>query len=878
MGEAAKLAAVMRFSSSHSRSWTWLILLFHLHPVDAQNFGLRQIGSGGGTVTRLIRLDDRAILSDTGSIYDMGQPAAPRLAGASDWTGLDLDVVGTVGYLAAGRNGLTLLDLRQSIQPTRLGGYRTSGEAQGVAVAGTRAYVAAGEGGLRVIDVTDPTRTDQIGAYPSSLAETLTANGLVLRQDLAFVAAGPDTLQILRVANPAVIQRVGGLKTGLDATAIEWLPGDKVLVSGTSGRLRAIDVTVPANPVALGEYPGVSDALDGRGIQVTGAVCYVAAGSDGILVLDWSNPAQPRLASVYRPSAPVVSVLWMGGYLLASHGGSGFSVLAPTTATGEPPEISDPPQDLAVPVGAAARFEVRATPDTGLSFQWLHGLTPMPGATSSVLTLPAVALPDAGEYRAVVSNEFGVATSAAAKLTVIPAPRIHSQPESVVRLEGQPLRLWVGATPEDGLQYQWFHNGVPLPDATGASLDLPAPTLDQAGDYSVRVSNAAGSLHSGVATVGIRPLLSLRQIGRWPAVPDQEYAARVRVIGTHAYVANGFAGLRVIDIADPSNPRQVGGHGGEGYAGGLDIAGNQLYLADGQFGGLVVLDISDPANPRRLGVYTSGRPIEDVRVSGGLAYLACGAAGLDIVDVREPAAMSRVGAFPDSYGSRALELAGSYALLADGPGGMLVVDIAAPSKPVPVAQFAKPEFGEYRVQHVHRAGALAYLSCTYEGLYIADISDPAQPRSIAYESGYAYCSRVAGSHAFIGRFDLGLRVVDVTTVREKVTVTDFDTQGEVNDIDVAGRHVFVADGKNGLLVLESSLPFTVEAPRLEIQRHGATQALRLRAPGSQTAVLQRSTDLRVWTPVQTNTPAAGTAAAEFMVEPSAATGFFRVSR
>jgi len=70
-----------------------------------------------------------------------------------------------------------------------------------------------------------------------------------------------------------------------------------------------------------------------------------------------------------------------------------------------------------------------------------------------------------------------------------------------------------GAAP---LSYQWRFNGVAIPGATNAILGFPGITTEQAGGYSVVVSNPSGSATSGttVLTVNSPPLITGHPIGR----------------------------------------------------------------------------------------------------------------------------------------------------------------------------------------------------------------------------------------------------------------------------------------------------------------------------------------------------------------------------
>ena len=60
--------------------------------------------------------------------------------------------------------------------------------------------------------------------------------------------------------------------------------------------------------------------------------------------------------------------------------------------------------------------------------------------------------------------------------------------------------------------------------------------------------------------------------------------------GTHAYVADGFAGLQVVDITNPADPQPVGSWGRPEVARGVAISGPYAYLAGG-VDGLVVLPL-----------------------------------------------------------------------------------------------------------------------------------------------------------------------------------------------------------------------------------------------------------------------------------------------
>ena len=58
----------------------------------------------------------------------------------------------------------------------------------------------------------------------------------------------------------------------------------------------------------------------------------------------------------------------------------------------------------------------------------------------------------------------------------------------------------------------------------------------------------------------------VERVGQWPRWQRGE-AMGVAVSGNYAYVADARAGLQVIDVSDPANPRRVGGYDTSGWAG-----------------------------------------------------------------------------------------------------------------------------------------------------------------------------------------------------------------------------------------------------------------------------------------------------------------------
>jgi hypothetical protein len=181
------------------------------------------------------------------------------------------------------------------------------------------------------------------------------------------------------------------------------------------------------------------------------------------------------------------------------------------------PAITTQPTSHTVTAGQTASFSVAATGTAPLSFQWKKNSAAISGATSSSYTTPATATSDnSAQFTVTVSNTVGSATSSAATLTVSAAavaPSISAQPTNQTVTAGQAATFSVTAAGTAPLSYQWKKGGTPISGATSASYTTPATTTsDSGGQFTVTVSNTAGSVTSDVAMLTVNAATPTLQI------------------------------------------------------------------------------------------------------------------------------------------------------------------------------------------------------------------------------------------------------------------------------------------------------------------------------------------------------------------------------
>lgn len=180
--------------------------------------------------------------------------------------------------------------------------------------------------------------------------------------------------------------------------------------------------------------------------------------------------------------------------------------LGGTTDPGDAPSITTQPVSQTVSAGANVSFGVAADGTAPLSYQWQKNGSPVNGATAPTLSLSNVQGTDSGNYRVVVSNAAGSATSTTAVLNVLTgpvAPAITSPPASQTVVTGGSALFNVIATGTAPLSYQWYKDGSLISGATSSSLSLSNVQHTDAGDYSVVVSNAVNMVTSSTAALTV---------------------------------------------------------------------------------------------------------------------------------------------------------------------------------------------------------------------------------------------------------------------------------------------------------------------------------------------------------------------------------------
>ncbi|MEW6160242.1 MAG: immunoglobulin domain-containing protein, partial [Verrucomicrobiota bacterium] len=163
-----------------------------------------------------------------------------------------------------------------------------------------------------------------------------------------------------------------------------------------------------------------ADARVEAGADVT---LTVAASSNTELSYRWlRNGVTIENETSATLSLEAVAQADAGDYSVEVSNAAGATVSETATVTvvaSGAPRIVLQPVSATVVAGANVSFNVTATGEGTLNFQWRRNGVNLEGKTSATLTLEAVTTADAGDYTVVVSNNAGAEVSAEATLTVV---------------------------------------------------------------------------------------------------------------------------------------------------------------------------------------------------------------------------------------------------------------------------------------------------------------------------------------------------------------------------------------------------------------------------------------------------------------------------
>ncbi|TFF93770.1 hypothetical protein EU546_05795, partial [Candidatus Thorarchaeota archaeon] len=559
-----------------------------------------------------------------------------------------------------GSGALTLGDLNISI----VGSVATSGSAISVSIQGDYAYV--NDGSLRVINITDPSN-------PQIVASAAAGGHTVVDGNYAYVSS-EDTLRMVDISNPLSPSVESNTSSGGGPLAIS---GNYVYCAAGTNGLRVVNVTDPTNPSLVDTLPTNADSYEA--VDVSGDIACVLD-TDQLHAVNISDPSNVFIEDSFSSYGSSDDVVIDG--LVAYVVGDGMSLLLYN--------ISDP----------------------SLIVEFDH--------YSSGSNLTTVAIEGNYAYQHRLGTGLEIVNITDLSDTTQAGTYVTSAIEDII-VDGRYAYLCLGS------------NGFQI-------LEVVNP---------VNPSKIVGHIDMG----GSDP-----------------WCYRVDVAGDYAYVAGIVGGLEIIDIRDPANPSRLRNVATSGNAYGIQVSGHHAYVAAHD---LVVVDISNPSTASTVGVGSTTKWARDVFISGDYAYLAEGPTApgyegrFEVIDISDPRNPQKQGGINLGETAEGLFVQGDYAYVAARHAGLYVFDISDPKSPVHIGDYNRS--GECMDVIVH--GDTAYVAYDTAGLVVLDVSDPSNPSLVTRIDNNDYSSflEISDNRLFLSDW-FAVRVFDISNPRNPYQV------------------------------------------------------------------------------------------------------------
>jgi len=572
----------------------------------------------------------------------------------------------------------------------------------------------------------------------------------------AYALKVGDTVHLAAIAYDSAGRR-------LDSVSVRWFMGGGrfegrvdstgLVSAGATGTLNvaaAVTLQGPPNRPTLGFARITVLALPADRVTVTPQPPRMLAGTS--LVLD-ATPISVNGDRRYDPvtwssSRPGVVEASTTGRLTARAPGQASITAAAggaslawrvTVVANNVVRIGVAPGDTAVRTGDVIRFRFAATdaarhPVADAPPEWAVAPVGQGGGTATIDGDGVFVANEAGTYRIVA----GLGARSA---------------EAIVRVEARNATRMVsivGRLPLKGFEAAelWLH-----PDGKHAYMSTIGDRI-----YAIDISDPAKPFLTDSVMVDARVVNDVM------TTEDGKFG-----VMTREGASNRKNGIVMLSFEDPAHPKPIAEFT-ETVTGGVHstyVYRGHIFLTDDATGSMRVIDISDPYHPKQVARWQvdrpeAGRTLHDIDVRDGLATLSYWNDGLVILDVGN----GMKGGSPENpqlvlqykYDLNALyrnvELAGGPGFIRGthtswrvGRRYVFVGDEVFPSR-----------------QQGGGAGVIG-LGRAYGRLHVIDISDLTSPKEVAWfepEDGGSHNVWVAGDTLYLGDYQGGLRILDIS--------------------------------------------------------------------------------------------------------------------
>jgi alpha-tubulin suppressor-like RCC1 family protein len=227
-----------------------------------------------------------------------------------------------------------------------------------------------------------------------------------------------------------------------------------------------------------------------------------------------------------------------GQYTLTAINSSGTATATVTVTVNAAvaPVILNLPTALTLSYGGSLYLGAAVGGTQPMTLQWKKDGNVLPGMNGSSLNKSGVTPSDSGQYTLTATNVTGTVVSSAVTVTVnaAVAPAVFDLPATLTLEYGYNLNLSGTYTGTAPISFQWNKDGVAIADQINAYFSKSYVTTADSGQYTVTLTNMAGSATSSAVAVVVNPAVP-------PAVTQQPFDQTV-IVGDPVTLSVGVTG------------------------------------------------------------------------------------------------------------------------------------------------------------------------------------------------------------------------------------------------------------------------------------------------------------------------------------------------
>jgi len=301
--------------------------------------------------------------------------------------------------------------------------------------------------------------------------------------------------------------------------------------------------------------------------------------------------------------------------------------------------------------------------------------------------------------------------------------------------------------------------------------------------------------------------------------------------------------LWIVDIADPTQPIEIGRYDIPGESRSVFVSNHNAYIDNGNLG-VLFLDLSNPEKPEELGLWlpqelipndegekdvidiTDPTELKNIHMDGSYAYISLwsmytGWRGFRVVDFNNVSNPREIGGWiPQEVSLYVSDMFFSnYAYVAynaDDQVGFMIIDVSSPSEFNEIGVWLSPDLADSNdtISDIYVFNSYAYITCSDSSMRVIDISDPSNSKEVGVwvppkpyaDDFYSGEMLVSGSYAYITDQYFGLWIVDITDPTNPREVGTWGTIWGASDIFGSSSYIHVVDWNENLWALDLSNP------------------------------------------------------------------------